>query len=241
MTWDLVFSEIKEIKSYLNKKRTKYIIERLYDFTEGYPTPALYMEFMSKMSKEDIISPTILARMGRYVTQNRTLNDMFVLPEFVGGYVIFDKYIDRKSAWKALERVGNKSVQAYLALMVSGCKYYRVAIKTRVSEYDRQTGIVSGETRVTPMAKKYLDAQYERAIAAGLGPDDPLFYMWKEGYPMRRITKKDVRFANRQVIAETGVDLFGYGLLAYRLKFYESGQPIRIFRESQSDKSKRNS
>lgn len=231
MTWDLVNEEIRSIGSTVNRRRTEIVIKKLWEFSDGAPTTPLYIEYISSLTKRKIISPEILARMGRYVRQNRTLSLKYDLATFVGGYIMFDNRIDRKLAIKALASIENKSIQAFFALLISGIKYRAHAIHLLVKEYNRETGVVKNQVKVSSLARKYLDAQYDAAIADGLGPDDPLFYMSPQGKPKRKILSRDIAFYNKRVKTQFGIDLYAYCLLFYRIRFKEENKPIRVHRE----------
>lgn len=238
MTWDLISEEIRGIKSTLNRRRTEIVVKKLWEFTEGKPTTPLYIEYISSLTKRRIISPDILARMGRYVRQNKTLSSKYDLAVFVGGYIRFDNRIDRKLAIKALASIENKSVQAFFALLISGIRFRSHAIHLRVDEYNRETGVVKNQVKVSAFARKYLDAQYDAAISDGLGPGDPLFYISPQGKPKRKILSRDIAFYNKRVKTQFGIDLYAYCLLFYRTRFNEEDKPIRVHRESNKWKSK---
>lgn len=230
MVWELARKEYLELKSYKNKKRIGRLINMLKRYTDGSPTPATYIEFISYFSRSSMTTPFMVARAARYMSENRTLSRAFGLPFFAGAYLVFDNHIDRNLAWKALKQVENQSVQAFFAIMISGMKYHEVAIRLRLEEYDRVTGVACNEVKITPQARAYVDAQYDRAIKRGLGPSDPLFFTESKDGVVRRIGKRDIRRYNKRVLVNTGIDLYEYCLLSYRMRQYEPRRPIKIVR-----------
>lgn len=232
---DLARQEAYVIESNVNKSRTLTLISKLESFAGSHDNinAATYIEFMSYLLDSKKATPGYVMRVARYLYTNSVLRNAYGIPFFAGGYVILSKLIDRTLAWELLARIENPSVQAWLALMISGFRHYKNAHKVSVDGYSTSTGVArfrDHAIKVHGTGKMYLDAQYNRAIGRGLSGSDPLFFIDLPSGKYRRITMTDITLECKRVKVKTGYDLLEYALVAGRTQGYEADKHIKLRR-----------
>lgn len=229
--WDSVIDESWEIKSRTNGYRTRKAIYKVRKYVDDELDASRYIEFISAASDDEMMTPEMLVRMARYLEENKTLFHYTRIPTFVGGCMRFSNYIPRTLAWKAIDAIHDPPVQAFIALMAGGYPHYEVAWRLRLSEYDKESGVVMGKVKLPQVSRKYVDTWYDFVVENGASDDDYLFHKVTPRKLRRRITKRSINIANNRVKAKFGVDIYKYALIAYRMQRYNDDGFITIYKQ----------